>query len=672
MPIILIWNDAAAQWERQFKRWLKELALYAGGIGSWLGKRIAEGKKIERATQGFPVFRFYNLALTARVDRSQFGALLVEPVATLGDHFRNIGEAWRVDREIGNRVREATLIGRTLEVIERLSAGTLASINRYATPNAAMFDPRGRSVWDLRGMAVLAFRAVVRGREGILDRATRVRNALRPPPAEGGDTQTTTTTGPAASMPAPLPLAMQLDEAVRYIGAALLILPATGALLIEMGRDVLLWVRHYVLDMFEGYERRVLDMRQALLVGIWTGLQMFSGVVTGLTAMATEHVIGLTRLWTRFGSAYIGGVLDGVSAFAGDFQTFWRGVHTMLQRAVNFADALMGIDLTEVVHQVLLTIQQTIEFINFHYYAVDESPTPYAPPGTPIQVTLGELALAEGGGVSARSQLGTALQRLDAARAGASGLNFNIALAQRFAVDMNLFGILQGTRELLPRLGVRPPGARRQPRLTYIPEGGPDLVTRIIAPLRAGVGDMYTRVGNRAQNGVDHIILGAVTLLDTATEGFHGAATRAAGLGSEAQWRRIVADADTLTNRVFPDAPAARPTGLERLGRTFGLWLRGNFNTIGAIVTGYLGFVLREWHQHLDANADTPFEVTETSPKKLLARAELGRVHMPMLRITVPERLPDAAVAAVVASRFRGEVQRAYATGQSRLAAAAR
>jgi hypothetical protein len=674
MPIILIWNAAALPFERQFRRWLKEMELYAGGIGSFLGKRKKEGDRIDNATAGFPVFRFYNLSLTARVTSAQSGALLTEPIPTLGDHFRNIGEDWRVDREIANRAREAQLIGRLFGALEQMVSGVLASIQRFERPSAAMFDPRGGQASDLFGLAALAFNALSMGRKGILHRAERIAEALRRPAekAESGSALPAETAGAAAGETAALPLAMQMDNWLRYVGGALLILPAAGALLIHMGEDLVAWLRRFVIDLFERHERTIVDLRQTMFAQVRDGLRDLSAVSVGLFGMAANYVSDLIRHWVGFGRGYISGVATGVANFSREFGQFWGGVHKMVMELIRYGAAVMSLDLTQVVHQVLWIIKEAIEFIDTNYYPIGESPTMYTPPGSPIRVNLGELALAEGGGATARDELGRALALLEQARIGADqmGMAINVGVAGWFT-DINIPGLLGGVRRLLPRLGVRPGSAAAQPILRYSTAAEPDLAALIVEPMRARFETALGTVSTRIENGVEGIVTSTVTLLGGAAVTFTAAALIAANLGNEPRWQQIVANADQMAARAFPGMPEARPTGLEAVGRTFGLWLQANFDTLGAILGGYLRFVLDEWMSHLDANADTPVEVDATSPKKLLQRAQLGRVHMTRLRIAVPANLPDRALADHVAARFRGEVGRAYARGQSRFEALA-
>ena len=85
------------------------------------------------------------------------------------------------------------------------------------------------------------------------------------------------------------------------------------------------------------------------------------------------------------------------------------------------------------------------------------------------------------------------------------------------------------------------------------------------------------------------------------------------------------------------------------------------------VIGGYLGFVLAMWRDHLAKGTDTPVEVNATSPRILLQRARLGRVHLPTMVLHAEGMPISQATADRVATRFVAEIRAAYQRGQERL-----
>ena len=58
-------------------------------IGDWLDSRLDAARDLERASQAYPTVDFFGNAVTAAIDRSQFGALATRPapgfIAELGE-----------------------------------------------------------------------------------------------------------------------------------------------------------------------------------------------------------------------------------------------------------------------------------------------------------------------------------------------------------------------------------------------------------------------------------------------------------------------------------------------------------------------------------------------------------------------------------------------------------
>lgn len=670
MPIFLLWNALALPHVKGLKRLLNDLGVAGALIQGWLRKRTGEAERIERATSGFPIFRFYNEAVTARIDSLQRFAISSERHPGFGASMRAIGDAWRIDRVFANRVREARLIGRLMDVVVGITQSALDSIVRWENPRAELFNPANARFSDLFGLGALTFRALGSGRNTLEAAGRRIHAALNRPRA--ATTASGTTAGDitaegsgGAAVAAGVPLAMRLDEFVRYLAAGLLVVPAVCALVADLGRDLLLWLRVQLIEQLFSVEQRVFDFRQGLLAGIWNGLRAFSATAVEFLLIARDYALGHIRHWARFGVAYLDSITTGVVAFTDQLGTFWNGVHGLVMAMMSLTDRVMSIEIGNVIHHLLKVIANTNDLIGFWFNLDLQPDVEYEPPAW-FPLTIADLVLNEGNGPLARDHLARALHALATTVENFTGSGFVLdQVRERAGIDVR--ALIGGVRGLLRALNTTPQQAQAQPVLVFSEADEPNLVVEIIHPLRTGFSRAVTDLMNGARLGIEGVTVGLLQLLDGTAAQFAAAATNAARLGSLGHYREIVAGSEALVARAFPTGPAAAPTGFEGIARAFSLWLVGAFDSIGAIMGRYLGFVLDEWQRHLADNADTPVEVTPTSPLILLERARLGRVHLPELRIIAGGRPTDRELATLVAQRFRAAVSDAYVAGERSL-----
>jgi hypothetical protein len=684
MPIILLWNETVEGALPQFRRWLTSFERSSFLIERWLEKRVKEAEELDRLTTRFPVFRFYNQAVTATVTRLQFGALLTEPVPGIGAHMERALARWDVGRRTRAAVRETQLLPELLRVFEEISGAVLASIDRFRRPTAAMFDPTRRRLQDIPGLAVLAFRAVATSGDQIVRAATNVRDAFAPREAEGGGsrgamgrgTGVVASEGAAASV---LPFHHALDNILRFAIAGLLVIPALARLIGTIGADLLLHVRYLVLGIFRGIERQAFDFRRRILEVFVYNLDAYArqGLVFVLTAK--EMAVSYIQFYAQVGIEYLRGMVAGVGVFAAQMEDFWVGLTTVIGKVVRFGNAVVSIDVGPVLHRGFEAIEDAIETIDSHLYEIGESPEEYDAPDE-FRVTIEELVMDRGAGSRANRELTRAVGLLRDAWVGADpiGAAINAGVIHRLTGYHipNLIGaLLMLTRDAaggpfgsvgalrLPRAG-----APTQPTLTFDASTVPDLTARIITPLRDGV----TRAVHRGVTGVavaiEGVVVAAVDTLDSTAVAFDVAAERASHMGSLRILGRLTSNTDALMDSLFGDQEVeSSETGLEPVAGAYAQWLiQGGFDMVGAAAAGFIGMVLDEWLVHLQENTDTPVEITATSPRRLLERARLGRVHTPRITVVARGEHMSRGLAARIADGFQQAVQEAYSSGQGR------
>lgn len=671
MPIILLWADAMAAHAGSVLRWLKTMDQSTFLLGRWLERRVPAAERLEEATAGFPIFSYYNAALTARVVDTQFASLLTIPVDGIGAHVERALDEWNLPRDIAQQARSAGLPGEFLRVVEEIATGVNGALGRFMTPDATMFAPKSRTASDLIGMAGLLWRTVGANRKGIYDAAKRLATALQAP---AGDTGATAHgIGGATTAPA-LPIAFRIDALSRYVVAGLLVIPALAGLLGVIGKDALTLVKYKALASFERWETMAWAYRTAMLgkflngvsAATETALQMFLQIAAGIT--------GIIEAFAAMGTDYLRGLSGAVVGLAEQFRTFWSGVIALINQVVGFVASILAIDIGEVLHNALVTIQQVVAWFS-QYYDDDHRPAAYRAPGR-FAVTIGDMVLNEGSGADANTHLAVATARLGSAVHGAPGLTINMYKGILFeATDVHIDNVVTGLQMLGKALSLPRDARRAQPVLKIDLRTSPDLVALVVRPLRAGVLDAVGKVATAADGAATDIFGSAQTRLTSTADAFHKEAKASAAFGPKGLVTRMVGDTDAVLKSLFgTQSPAARTTGLDGIALAFSGWMQGGFDSIANVASGYIRFMLDEWTELVAKNEDLPLQVMPTSPKKLRQRAELGRVHLPRLRIIASGNPIDGNLADRIAAAFRDEVEAAYRTGTerlSRLAAAA-
>lgn len=683
MPVILLWNAAAAPFAALHKRLLGDLGFSATLVGRFLGKQLSQAEKIDRQTAGFPVFRYYDGALVAEIGSLQRGVIVPAFDMTMTGQMERVGRAWNIPEHFDRRLREATLISGLFDMVATITESVLASIDRWASPRAEQFDPANARVTDLPGVAVLLFNRVARNGPGILAAGQALRAGIdaSAPPADPAEAALGVASSQAASTSHSMASSLEqtiagftqwAEELLRMVTAALMVIPALGALVIEMGRDILQRLRLRVLEECEAIEASVLDWRQAFFAGFYRAVNGYVGGTMLFMLALRDHVLDQLRYYTALAQAWVTALTDGLLDFGGAFGRFWNGVADLIQAVVGYFDAIMRIDIGDVLHNAFVLFHRIIEFVGDEWWDdPDDAPRYQAPPYYPV--ALGDFFTSTGSGATARSELGRAGSTLQASLRGANMISaaLNLGLGS-WVSDIHLGALAGGVIRLTAELDRHRPGpAAIAPSLAPF-AAAPDIDAEFIVPARAAVLGMTATWASAAYDGVGNALHAVETFADEVADAAHLAARRALRLGSVEHYRRIVAQSEDFVRRAFPDTPSSA-TGFEAVAEAFSLWLAGSFEMLGTILNGYVAFMVERWRGEIDANEDLAFEADTTpegmptSPRKLLERARLGRVRMPEMRIELPHGRTDRDAATAIALAFSRAVRDAYAAGQRQL-----
>ncbi len=674
MPIVLLWNALAMPRAAQFGRWLDSFVRSNLLLERWLKQRTSETGRLERMTRAFPVFQFCDDAITAQVTALQAGALLAAPVSGVGAHLERALGRWNVARTVKARIRENDLLPELLRVLDELTDGVLKSVRRFETPEAKMFDVTQRRAQDLPGLTALAWRALGDGRGGILDVAKQVKDALDAPLARvdsgaagatgAGATLDRTTT----SVSSPLPLAFQIDSIGRYLMAAMLVIPALASLLPSMGRDALLHLRLFALDFMLDIERSVFALRRTILMVFVFDLDRVARQALVYVLTMRELVVAHVSVYVTVGLEYLKGLMNGVATFSTQMQTAWGGVATLIKSVVTYGEAVVGVNIGFVLHNAFDTIEEAIETIETHMMDSSKDRTEYEAPNS-YPVTIGELVMQRGNGARAVAELAKAVGLLVSAWGGVNSISRGIVGAVVHKASGHHIGAyMVAMKKLSAALQLPRAGVQAQPSLVFDSSTLPDVKSMLLDPLRTDLNSALTGAVFGVQKGIDGMVTTATSALERAALSFEEAAARSATFGGMTLMRRILKGSDALVLSMLPaQSTNETPAGLVELAGTYASGLiQGGFDSIGAGMAGFVSLVLQEWLLYQQEGNDTPFDVTPISPRKLLQRSKLGRVHTKEVRIVVPAAPLGQPLAARVADGFQRAVQGAYATGTTR------
>jgi hypothetical protein len=679
MPIILLWNAAAGPFAALHKRLVNDLGVSGALIAKFLGKQLPKAEATERQTAGFPVFRFYDGAIVAEIGSLQRGVIKPAFDMTMAGQMERVGRAWNIPDYVRRRLREAALIPGLIDIFVTITQSVIDSIDRWAKPTAEHFDPANARITDLWGVAVLLFNRIGANRAGILKAGEALKEgiAASAPPPEPGDAVAGAAVAQASGGTDAVGKSLeqtiagfteQAEELLRIVTAALLVIPALGGLVLEMAGDILLRLRLRVLEECEAIEASVLTWRQDFFASFYRAVNAYvDGTMLFMLALR-DHVLDQLRFFTAFSRAWISALTDGLLDFGDGFGRFWNGVADLMKALLGYFDGIMRVDIGDVLHNAFILFHRIIEFIGDEWWDDPDDAPRYEAPNY-YSVGLGDFFTSTGSGATARTDLGRAGSTLRASLAGANMLSASLNLGiGSWISDIHLGALAGGVIRLTGELDKRRPGPIVTPGPLVDPFGpAPDIDAEFIVPARSALLGMTATWASVAYNGVGNAFLAVETFADKVADASHLAAQRALRLGSVEHYRKIVAQSEDFIRRAFPEAPSGA-TGFEAVAEAFSLWLSGSFEILGNVLNGYLAFLLDRWRNEVDTNEDLTFEATPTSPRKLLEKAQLGRVKIPEMRIVLARGEMSPEVANDVAETFRGAVRDAYSAGQRRLA----
>jgi hypothetical protein len=605
-------------------------------------KLVEESERAERATRAYPIFRYRDGALAVHVDPIGAEPLpsapprgFVEGLASGGREFL-AGIGWT-----GTAVRQELVVPRLLGLTGDALQVVVDSIDRFARPTPAMFDPRRRRLSDALGLLVLGYNSLLGPgvREQLLGGA-RGAAGLRQTYRETermlfADSSETPAGGAAPALGTVDRLVAGFEGGAEYLLEAVVLLPILGEALAVVLHDGALEAKRAILTELGGVEAKAHELRAGALEGLIEAADLGGVAAEWLFAARTVILIDVDVLTTVVPSL-LDSFLTGVRAFAEGVTEWGRWVTDVMEAIRSTVDELMSFDLLGFAIRLIIPRWALRILPSLPKVTVDDL----------ISFLIGEAALDIRDTIL--SFLGAASDALWLA--GADDL--------RAKVDdlAAIVGIV-----LTPTPFAMPPDVMPTTPLAGFPDvyeaffGGGRAATFLAAIDRFGV---ESRAGIRTALG------GAQTALASLGTTFAAEADRAATMGSVAEMRRMAGHAGETAERVFgPEAARVREQMAARrpdqLAAAFESAITsGGFALIGNAIPAYVVQMRRFWEQR------RPPVEHPTSPHILARHGRLGAVRVPRIEVRAPGRTPNRELAAAVSARFHDAIGDAYLSGR--------
>jgi hypothetical protein len=603
-------------------------------------KLVEQSDKAERATRGYPIFRYRDGALAVHVDL--LGAeLLPSGSPQLGFVAGLEAGGRRFLGELGwarTAVEQELALPRMLAVVREGVDAVVNSIDRFRRPDATMFDDRARRISDVFGLLALVYNSLLgaeagaqmigaaKGAAGLIGEVRK----LSPPSDDPSDKNVVDTIVDAA------------EGIGEQLLATVVLLPMLGEALAVLIHDGALAAKRATLTALMQVEAEVHALRSAAIDDLLRGIGLGQLAADWLFAarLVVLNDIGVLAVAVP---SFVQTLLAGLRSFAEGLSAWGRwlaGLMLPLRIGVNL---FMSFDL------IGWVLRKFLDFLpNF---VLKRIPHPH--------ITIADLVtylLGEGAGWVKTS------------------IDHVIDVALRV---INTVGYLPGVNTDKLYYRVEALGEVFNQVLTRTPPPPPDVMPKL--PL-AGFPDVYDAMfgggreaglvssldafGAETRGGIRSALGATSTMFDRLGTTFAAEADRAVGNELFGRVGGLAADSAAFAERVFgPEAdrlraeaassqPDALAAGFEQAVTS------GGFALVGGAIPAYVEEMRRFWA------TKRPPEPPPTSPHILARHGRLGGVRVPRLTVRASGRVADRQLAALVAARFHDEVGEAYVGGR--------
>ncbi|WP_437594127.1 hypothetical protein [Sorangium sp. So ce1000] len=634
---------------------VKDIAASFERLGKWLSDRVKKAEAIEQRSRRFPVIQFYNGAVVLFIDPIQKDALAPdEPPKSFLDHLREGGRRFAegLKDTVALPANEA-IIPNLLDALDTAVKAVLASVERFMKPDRALFDTDARKASDVFGEAALAFQVLASSKEQLIGArgsggfAAALKLLMAPKGEEGGPLES------ASALPD------LLQDLVRYIVGGLFLIPVGAELVKRVWKEATIFIRAKAIDVFSDIEQEVFGVRREIVDLFYVDLRDALRDAISLAEAWSTAAVGFVRLFVGASRMFSEQLITTFGKWFGELQTFMRKVVDVFGYLENLLDALVKIDLMELLVPVLAEKLGKVWWI---VAKVSDVPT----------LRIEELAEPQ---TRAR-----AYARFDAwlnqIKKNLGRVAFVVGgLIGRGALRAYIESKLKPVRDVLkqaiakPSADVAETSAFQDLKIPGLPDIG-SVLTKWIAPLRGSVSGFIDTLGKETKAITDK----GAEMLEALGLRFDRAAASALRGPSAKQFLAISEKAGELAKRAFPDTDVAGPApeaAFVEMAKQFDAWVaRAGIEVAGAALPYYFVAMRRYFEEQQQRGEESTVRLPEdlpTSPHIMALRPALARTLVPRLTIKAHGRALDDALVDDVAAAFLLQVQEAHGSGQRKI-----
>jgi hypothetical protein len=631
-----------AAWQKQARR--SERALLQ--LGLWLVERLQRLQRIDAATRLWPTYVFEGRALAVRITAPQVG--IVKPYSSAGAAvaapFLAFGRSFV---RVGQAVEDELVLPNVLAAVQAAIGGIAESIDRWSKPSAKLFDPDRATASDLFGQLALAWRGLASSREQLRADAKSIvagYEQLFPPrkPVAGA-------LGPVAEPPS----GSTGDSIGRYIVAAVTLLPVLPLWLGTLAQAAWLAARVALLDIFQGLEKRLFDLRAKVLRGLLVTLPRALREVPAMVAAMGTLLVWNIRYFTRLAQAW--------------FDLIVFALDLVLRLVRLLVNTVIG------VINVLLALMDKIFKTNlFELIKPLLGPAGFLVDQFGLKLTLDDILDVTGKAVNLAAW-GTVRGALGTARVGVLAAGTHVPLVGRGIITdedqahyLRVIGLLE---EVVDKFFGSTSGTGQETVKPVLADM-PNLYDLMVGSKPTEIGQALRNWGGALAENFHSVLDTTASTLTRLAGVFDTTSADLARTGPAWSMAQLGKDTAVLVNTLYRDQLDALGKRLaETSPNSFERWLvQGGFETLGQAIPLYIEQMMQWWQAEAEREGAPSVHMNATSPHILAKHAVLARVHLARLVLRAPAREHDEGFVRELAQHVRGAVQQAYSEGRRRLA----
>ena len=610
---------------------LKNIADSFVRLGLWLAERLKQAQAADRATASIPIVWLHGDAVSAWIDAKQWNSLKpANPEIGFGAHLSQGGKTLvgaLGDVIAGKDVDEALILPNFLNTMVVGLDVVIASLERFSTPTAAMFDVSKRKASDIFGELALGWRSLLESRTQLIGDGE----------TPGGFAGVLATFAPAGGKTdGGEPLSVTLEAIGRGLVATILLLPILPRYIGALWRELSIFARARALEIFADIEKDALGLRRTIIDLFYVDLRAALREGLGMAIAGRDMAAAMIAMYVEATEDWANDLVSSLQTWFKDLSFFFVAMTDLFHSLQSLLDDLLQVDL-----------MQNLDAMLSGKWWWSAATTLATPP----QLLIGDL-----GDPSTREAAAKRLQDWLTKVANRTLIAGGIVEYEVKQVRGVIDTLLRTKTDEIVETS-----AFHDLKLTPMPDIS-EQFTAGLPQFRASVNGMFDKLQTRVTAIADKIS----TTFDSLGVRFERAAQVELHAPPTGRLTTVAARASALAEAALPDDKGVAPSdAIQKIASSFDDWLttpgrarKAGFAIVAAAIPKYILAMSQYWAELREAEADkTPPDsgAPPTSPHKLAARRRIASIRTPALHIEAKGRALDGAlIDDIVAAFARG------------------